>query len=233
MIPWGTRENLREDEFYNRVAETDNLKSLLNTTSNGNAPQILLTGLRGVGKTVFLKKIKKELDDDYLVVYINFSKAECYQKRNMSVRGLMEFFFKELLIEAKNKNLNTLDKKIEKYFKANDFKIKEFIQIDKFPIPIFGSKTNVEKLMDFVLTMPEKIHKSNSDKIKGVLIFIDEFQIIKELDDYKESFLWKLRSYVQNQNYVSYEYAGRIDFRNCKSKRGIWRQDAYNQHISI
>lgn len=63
MIPWGTRENLREDEFYNRVAEIDNLKSLLNTTSNGNAPQILLTGLRGVGKTVFLKKIKKELDD--------------------------------------------------------------------------------------------------------------------------------------------------------------------------
>jgi hypothetical protein len=39
MIPWGTRENLREDEFYNRVAEIDNLKSLLNTTSNGNAPQ--------------------------------------------------------------------------------------------------------------------------------------------------------------------------------------------------
>ena len=65
--PWGTRENLREVEFYNRVAEIDNLKSLLNTASNGNAPQILLTGIKGVGKTVFLKKIKKELDDDYLV----------------------------------------------------------------------------------------------------------------------------------------------------------------------
>ena len=168
MIPWGTRENLREDEFYNRIAEIDNLKSLLQTTSNGNAPQILLTGLRGVGKTVFLKKIKKELDNDYLVVYVNFSKAECYQKRNMSVVGLMEFFFKEFLIEAKNKNLNTLDKRIEKYFKVNDFKIKEFIQLDKFPIPIFGSKTNVEKLMDFVLTLPEEIHESNSDKIKGL-----------------------------------------------------------------
>ena len=35
MIPWGTRENLREDEFYNRVAEIDNLKSLLNTTFCG------------------------------------------------------------------------------------------------------------------------------------------------------------------------------------------------------
>ena len=25
---------------------------------------------------------------------------------------------------------------------------------------------------------------------------------IKELNDYKESFLWKLRSYIQNQNYI-------------------------------
>ncbi len=107
----------------------------------------------------------------------------------MSVVGLIEFFFKELLIEAKNKNLNIFDKKIEKYFKVNDFKIKESIQLEKFQIPVFGSKTNVEKLMDFVLTLPEKIHKSSSDRIKGVLIFIDEFQIIKESDDYKESFL--------------------------------------------
>jgi hypothetical protein len=125
----------------------------------------------------------------------------------MSVVGLLEFFFKEFLIEAKNKNLNTLDKKIEKYFKVNDFKIKDFIQLDKFPMPIFDSETNVEKLMDFVLTLPEKVHEKNSNKIKGVLIFIDEFQIIKELDDYKESFLWKLRSYIQNQNYISYVFS--------------------------
>ncbi|WP_106787296.1 ATP-binding protein [Methanobrevibacter oralis] len=63
-MPWGTRGNLNDDEFYNRTSELDNLKSLLNTTANGNAPQILLTGLRGVGKTVFLKKIKKELDGE-------------------------------------------------------------------------------------------------------------------------------------------------------------------------
>ena len=44
-----------------------------------------------------------------------------------------------------------------KYIKVNDFKIKVFIQLDKFPILIFGSETNVEKLMDFVLTLPEKI----------------------------------------------------------------------------
>ena len=38
MIPWGTRENLRDEEFYNRTRELNNLKSLLETTSSGNAP---------------------------------------------------------------------------------------------------------------------------------------------------------------------------------------------------
>ena len=227
MIPWGTRENLNEDEFYNRTAEIDNLKSLLNTTANANAPQILLTGLRGVGKTVFLKKIKKELDEDYLVVYMTFSNAECYQKSNMSVIGLMEYFFKEFITEAKNKNLNTLDKKIEKFFKANNFKIMDFAQVDKFPIPIFESETNVEKLMDFVLTLPQRIYENNNNKIKGILIFIDEFQIIKELDDYKESFLWKLRSYIQNQNNVSYLFSGSMSMQDeliseIASQRGVF-----------
>ena len=214
MIPWGTRENLRDEEFYNRTRELNNLKSLLETTSSGNAPQILLTGLRGVGKTVFLKKIKKELDENYLVVYMNFSKAECYHKNNMSIVGIMEYFLREFLIEAKSKNLNTLDKKIEKYFKTNNFTIKEFIQIDNFPIPIFSSETDVEKLFDFVLSLPQNIYEKNSDKIDGIIIFIDEFQIIKELNDYKESFLWKLRSYIQNQNYVSYLFSGSMSLQD-------------------
>ena len=214
MIPWGTRENLEPDEFYNRKRELNNLKNLLETTSTGNAPQILLTGVRGVGKTVFLKRIQKDLNEKYLVVYLNFSKAECYQKNNMSIKGLLEYFLKEFLIEAKNQNLNTLDKKIEKYFKTNNFKVKDFIQVDKFPIPIFQSETDVEKLFDFVLKLPEKVYEENSDVLEGIIIFIDEFQIIKELNEYKESFLWKLRSYIQNQNYISYLFSGSMSMQD-------------------
>ena len=43
--------------------------------------------------------------------------------------------------------------------------------------------------MEYVLSFPEKIYNDNKNKIKGIIILIDEFQIIKELDDYKESFL--------------------------------------------
>ena len=37
---------------------------------------------------------------------------------------------------------------------------------------------NTEKLVDFVFDLPEKLYEKN--KIKWILIFIDEFQIIKE-----------------------------------------------------
>ena len=206
-LPWGNNQNLTDEEFYNRESELINIKNILHSTSQGHAPDLLLTGIRGVGKTVFLKKLKRELDDEYLVVYMDFSKSKCYQKNQMTITGLMEHFFKELILESKNKGLNTLDKQIEKYFKSNDFKIREFKQIDKIPIPIFSKETNEEKLMDFTLNLPEKIYNENRDKIKGILIFIDEFQIIKELNNYKESFLWKIRSYIQNQRNIAYIFS--------------------------
>ena len=213
-LPWGNNQNLTDEEFYNRESELVNIKNILHSTSQGHAPDLLLTGIRGVGKTVFLKKLKRELDDEYLVVYMDFSKSKCYQKNQMSITGLMEHFFKELILESKNKGLNTLDKQIEKYFKSNDFKIREFIQLDKIPVPIFSSQTNEEKLMDFALNLPEKIYNENQDKIKGVLIFIDEFQIIKELNNYKESFLWKIRSYIQNQRNIAYIFSGSMSLQD-------------------
>ena len=126
----------------------------------------------------------------------------------------MEHIFKEFIKEAKNKGLNTLDKQIEKYFKSNDFKIKEFIQIDKIPIPVFSKETNEEKLVDFVMDLPEKIYEKNLDKIKGVLIFIDEFQLIRELNNYRDSFLWKLRSYIQNQRNIAYVFSGPMSMQD-------------------
>ena len=42
-----------------------------------------------------------------------------------------------------------------------------------------------------------KIYEEYEDKLKGVFIFIDEFQIIKGMDEYN-NFLWFLRSTVQS-----------------------------------
>lgn len=214
MLPWGTNQNLTDEEFYDRNWELNNVKTFLETTAEGNAPDILLTGIRGVGKTVFLKKIKRELENDYLVLYLDLSQSECYQRKKLSINGLMEYYFKKIIRESKNKKLNTLDKKIEKYFKSNNFKIKDFIQVNKFPVPVFGSQVDTEKLADFVMELPDKIYGENADKIKGIIIFIDEFQIIKELDEYMDGFLWKLRSHIQNQRNVAYMFSGSMSLQD-------------------
>lgn len=82
------------------------------------------------------------------------------------------------------------------------------------PIPIFKSEINKENLMEYVLTFPEKIYEDNKNKIKGIIVLIDEFQIIKELDDYKESFLWVMRSYIQNQRNIAYVFTGSMNLND-------------------
>ena len=211
-LPMGDKTELSDDEFYNRVHEISTLTSLLKLTGDSNAPDILLTGIRGVGKTVFLKKLKKLLDDDFLVVYVDFSRAECYQKENMSVEGLMQHYYKELMSEASNKNLNTLTKKITKFFKTNDFKLKDWGS--GIPLPVVDSKVNSEELVNFVMDLPQQLFNENSDKIGGIIVFIDEFQIIKELDNYLEGFLWKFRSFIQEQSCVAYVLSGSMSLQD-------------------
>ena len=58
-IPWGNNQNLKESQFYNRKREIITIKSILDTTKDETSSDILLTGIRGVGKTVFLRKIQR------------------------------------------------------------------------------------------------------------------------------------------------------------------------------
>ena len=214
-IPWGNNENLDDDQFFNRSIELTHLKQMLMTTENETPPNILLTGIRGVGKTVFLKKIKKELEKDgFLVIYINFSQAECFRRKNMSINGLMQFYFKKTLTGCDNNVFENIGEKLKKYFKTNKFNFKEYQKVNDIPIPIFESKINDENLMEYVLTFPEKIFNENKNKIKGIIILIDEFQIIKELNDYKESFLWVMRSYIQNQRNIAYVFTGSMSLND-------------------
>ena len=237
QLPLPDKQNLTDEEFFNRTTELATLTNLLNSTQSGNAPDLLLTGIRGVGKTVFLRKIKQELENDYLVVYIDFSRAECYQKDNLSINGLMEHYYNEILNECKRKGLTTIDKKIRKYFKTNNFKIKDVKYVGGYPIPLIGSEKNSEKFINFVLNLPQQIYEENEFCYKGILIFIDEFQIIKELNKYLESFLWKFRSFIQNQNYISYVLSGSMSLQDdliytIASSQGVFGGRMMTFHIN-
>ena len=211
-LPWGTSKVLTDEEFFNRTQEISNLTNLLNSTSENNAPDILVTGIRGVGKTVLLNRIKQVMDKNYLVVYMDFSVSQTYQKNQMSLKGLYDFYYQKIIEEAHLKGLNTLKNHINKFFKTNNFKLKEVVVASAFdisiPIPIIGTERDLERYRDFVFRLPQEIYDNNKDKIDGMIIIIDEFQVIKELNTYLESFLWNFRGYVTEQRNVAYILSG-------------------------
>ncbi len=211
-LPWGTSKVLTDEEFFNRTQEISNLTNLLNSTSENNAPDILVTGIRGVGKTVLLNKIKQFMDENYLVVYMDFSVSQTYQKNQMSLKGLYDFYYQKIIEEAHLKGLNTLKNHINKFFKTNNFKLKEVVVASAFdisiPIPIIGTERDLERYRDFVFRLPQEIYDNNKYKIDGMIIIIDEFQVIKELNTYLESFLWNFRGYVTEQRNVAYILSG-------------------------
>lgn len=59
----------------------------------------------------------------------------------------------------------------------------------------------------------KKIYEEYDDILKGVFIFIDEFQIIKELKEY-DKFLWFLRSMIQTQKNVFYMFTGSMSIKD-------------------
>ena len=208
QLPWGNDAELSDDQFYNRDEEISLLKRLLETTSEHTSPTILLSGIRGVGKTVLLKKIKKELDDEYLVSYVDLTQIYSYQIGKLDENGIMEHFFNSWMQSLKIKNFNSIREKIKKIIKTKRIRINEIVDVSGYPVPILESENNPKELLDFVINLPQKIYENNSDKIKGVIFIIDEFQALNDLGDKLEGFLWLLRSYIQNQKNVAYVFSG-------------------------
>ena len=217
-LPWGTSKILTDEEFFNRTQEISNLTNLLNSTSENNAPDILVTGIRGVGKTVLLNKIKQSMDKNYLVVYMDLSVSQTYQKNKMSLKGLYDFFYQKIMEEAELKGIDTIKNHINNFFKTNNFKLKEVVIASAFdisiPIPVIGTERDLEIYKDFVFKLPQEIYQHNKDKIDGIIIIIDEFQVIKELDNYLESFLWNFRGYVTEQRNVAYVLSGSMGLQD-------------------
>lgn len=208
-----TDTNLTETQFYNRVDEINMLSSLLGSTEFNSSPTILLTGIRGVGKTALIKKIKDKFYKEYLVVDIDLSRSNVYQQKKLSRGSIIKIIYDAIIKASKEFGLRTLDKKIEKYFKTNKFKIDKILSYEHIPVPIFESEENYARLADFVMELPQKIYEDNSDKLKGVFIFIDEIQLIKDLDNV-DKFLWYMRSFIQNQKNVAYLFCGSMSLKD-------------------
>jgi hypothetical protein len=164
-----------------------------------------------VGKTALLKKIKKELEEEYLIAYVDLTQNYTYQIGNLNKNGLMEQFFNSWIIELNEKKLNPIAQKIKKVIKTKKIKLSDIMDVSGYPVPILESETNPKELLDFVIELPQKIYDKNKDKIKGVIFIIDEFQALNDLGKNLKSFLWFFRSYIQNQKNVAYIFSGSVN----------------------
>lgn len=214
-LAWGTNNDLNENQFYNRVEDIKFISDLLRSSQYGTSPSILLTGIRGVGKSALMKRIQKNFrDENYLVVYIDLSSSNAYQTDEFTRESLIELIYDEIIKECGESGITTVDKKIEKYIKTHDVASKEIVNIKGYPVPFLWTKKNYKKLANFVMELPQYLYDEYKDDINGVFLFFDEFQIIKELGDELTDFLWYMRSYFQKQNNVSYVFSGSMSVKD-------------------
>ena len=214
-LAWGTNNDLSENQFYNRVEDIKFISDLLRSSQYGTSPSILLTGIRGVGKSALMKRIQKNFrDENYLVVYIVLSSSNAYQTDEFTRESLIELIYDEIIKECGESGITTVDKKIEKYIKTHDVALKEIVNIKGYPVPFLWTKKNYKKLANFVMELPQYLYDEYKEDINGVFLFFDEFQIIKELGDELTDFLWYMRSYIQKQNNVSYVFSGSMSVKD-------------------
>ncbi|MBE6494365.1 MAG: hypothetical protein E7Z84_07140 [Methanosphaera stadtmanae] len=83
-LAWGTNNDLNDNQFYNRVEDIGFISDLLKSSQYGTSPSILITGIKGVGKSALMKKIQKNfLKENYLVIYIDISLSKPTKLMNL------------------------------------------------------------------------------------------------------------------------------------------------------
>ena len=197
--------------FYNRKEEVKRIHYLLNSLNDSIAQQLLLVGYRGVGKSYLLKKIKKDLPHSLLSVNIDISQIYSINKSNLLPETILLHLLEEINKEylEKTGHSDKIYSQIKAYIQKLQIKDFEFSQATKITeIPIPKTQNNYEKLSEFVMKLPQKIVDEN-ENINGFIIFIDEFQLLRKLEN-PDSFFWLIRSFNQHQHNVSYVFTGSI-----------------------
>lgn len=128
--------------------------------------------------------------------------------------GIMLHFYECWMEACKEKNFTTIFKKVKKYFQTKKFGLREIADAGGIPIPIPQAEEDYKKLSQFVLELPQMIYEEHRTQIKGSILIIDEFQVLKDLGDRLDTFLWFLRSVIQNQKHTAYVFSGSINSRD-------------------
>lgn len=211
IVPLYVPINEIDKYFYNRTEDIKKIAYYLNSLEIGISQSLLIRGVRGVGKTFLLQKLKQDSKKNFLVSYIDISRIVGIDDTQLTAQSVLL----ELLDEMNNtiydkindgKKISFLLKKLIDKLKIKDFSFSKGTHIAEIPIP--ATEDNYKKISKFVMEYPQKVVE-NIDGIDGFIIIIDEFQMLKKLEN-PESFFWLLRSYSQFQSNVSYVMSGSI-----------------------
>lgn len=157
-----------------------------------------------------MKKLKKNLQNEYLVVYMDLSAIDKYKKNSLTRFDFMKLFYESIIKSCSESNIITIDTKIHKYFKTRNFKLDKINKIPLLPL----TEEDYTKFTTFVMDLPQQIYENYKKQINGVLIFMDEFQILKQLDEDVKGFLWYIRSVIQSQNHIGYIFSGSMSVKD-------------------
>ncbi len=193
------KEDIKKIEYY------------LNSLELGISQSFLIRGVRGVGKTFLLQKIKQDSKENFIVSYVDVSRIVGKDDTQLTAQSVLLELLDEMnnsIYEQLNDNnkitflLNNLIDKLN----LKDYSFSKGTHIAEIPIP--ETEDNYKKINKFVMEYPQKVVE-NTEEIDGFIIILDEFQMLKKLRK-PEDFFWMLRSYNQFQSNVSYVMTGLV-----------------------
>ncbi|MCK4249247.1 MAG: ATP-binding protein, partial [Candidatus Omnitrophica bacterium] len=190
--PFKFGETVRGDCFANRKKEIKDIREHVKAGQN-----LFIYSYRRQGKTSLIKNVFETLTKhkEALTIYVDIQKAT---SQAQFIEVYSSSISKALI--SKKENLE----KISSFFR----RIVPSFEIDqtgvwKISFDFSKTKSNLEKTMEEVFEIPQKIASSHK---KRVVVVFDEFQEIENLNG--KSLEKKIRSFIQHHNDVCYIFMG-------------------------